>query len=83
MTLLAVFVLLWGVAYSILPRELTDPDTPMMRLCFLFVGAQVAGVLCTLVGLPDMLGMLFWGVLYTNVGLADFKGLLRVEAFLR
>ncbi|XP_058459890.1 sodium/hydrogen exchanger 9B2 isoform X1 [Malaya genurostris] len=81
--LLTVLLLLWGIAFSVLPRQLTEPDTPLMRLCFLFVGAQISGILVSLTGLPDMLGMLFWGVLYTNIGWADFHGLQKVEVFLR
>ncbi|XP_055624670.1 sodium/hydrogen exchanger 9B2-like [Toxorhynchites rutilus septentrionalis] len=81
--LLAIFFLLWGVAFSVLPRQLTEPNTPFMRLWFLFVGAQTSGILVSLTGLPDMLGMLFWGVVYTNVGWADFEGLQRLEVFLR
>lgn len=83
LALLAIFALLWGIAYSVLPRELTEPNTPFMRLWFLFVGAQISGILVSLTGLPDMLGMLFWGVLYTNVGWAEFQGLQKVEVFLR
>ncbi|XP_055645038.1 sodium/hydrogen exchanger 9B2-like [Toxorhynchites rutilus septentrionalis] len=52
-------------------------------MCFLFVGAQASGILVSLTGLPDMLGMLFWGVLYTNIGWADFEGLQKLECFLR
>ncbi|XP_055588388.1 sodium/hydrogen exchanger 9B2 isoform X2 [Uranotaenia lowii] len=81
--LLAIFGLLWGVAYSVLPEGLVDPNSPLMRLWFLFVGAQTSGILVSLTGLPDMLGMLFWGVLYTNLGWAEFEGLQRVEIFLR
>lgn len=83
LALLAIFALLWGIAYSVLPRQLTEPNTPFMRLWFLFVGAQISGILVSLTGLPDMLGMLFWGVLYTNVGWAEFQGLQKVEVFLR
>lgn len=59
------------------------PHTAIMRMAFLIVGAQIAGILVTFIKLPDMLGMLFFGVLYTNVGLADFTGYQRLEAFLR
>ncbi|XP_055524834.1 sodium/hydrogen exchanger 9B2 isoform X2 [Wyeomyia smithii] len=83
LALLAIFFLLWGIAFSLLPRHLTEPNTPFMRLWLLFVGAQVSGILVSLTGLPDMLGMLFWGVLYTNAGWADFSGLQTVEVFLR
>ncbi|XP_052891421.1 sodium/hydrogen exchanger 9B2 isoform X2 [Anopheles moucheti] len=81
--LLIVFGLLWAVAYAILPTELSHPAGGLMRLVFLFVGAQACGILVSLTGLPDMLGMLFWGVLYANVGWADFTGYERVEVFLR
>uniref|UniRef100_A0A182W2P5 Cation/H+ exchanger transmembrane domain-containing protein n=1 Tax=Anopheles minimus TaxID=112268 RepID=A0A182W2P5_9DIPT len=83
LALLIVFGLLWAVAYAILPAELSHPAGGLMRLVFLFVGAQACGILVSLTGLPDMLGMLFWGVLYANVGWADFAGYERVEVFLR
>ncbi|XP_061505100.1 sodium/hydrogen exchanger 9B2 isoform X3 [Anopheles gambiae] len=83
LALLLLFAFLWAIAYAILPPELSEPAGGLMRLAFLFVGAQACGVLVSLTGLPDMLGMLFWGVLYANVGWADFAGYERVEVFLR
>lgn len=81
-TLLFIFLLLWGISYSILP-EYTKPNSPIMRILFLFVGAQICGIFVGLTGLPDMLGMLFWGVLYKNIGLGDFTGYESLEIFLR
>ncbi|XP_052863572.1 sodium/hydrogen exchanger 9B2-like [Anopheles cruzii] len=81
--LLVVFGFLWAIAWSILPAGLSDPTGGLMRLVFLFVGAQTCGELVSLTGLPDMLGMLGWGVLYANVGWADFGGYERLEVFLR
>ncbi|XP_053673820.1 sodium/hydrogen exchanger 9B2 [Anopheles nili] len=81
--LLIVFAFLWAVATCLLPSELTHPAGGLMRLVFLFVGAQTCGMVVALTGLPDMLGMLFWGVLYANVGWADFRGFERLEVFLR
>ncbi|XP_049534078.1 sodium/hydrogen exchanger 9B2 isoform X2 [Anopheles darlingi] len=83
LALLTIFALLWAIAAAILPPELSHPSGGLLRLLFLFVGAQTCGVLVALTGLPDMLGMLFWGVLYANVGWADFSGYGRVEVFLR
>ncbi|XP_035776826.1 sodium/hydrogen exchanger 9B2-like isoform X1 [Anopheles albimanus] len=83
LALLTIFGLLWAIAAAILPPELSQPSGGLMRLLFLFVGAQTCGVLVSLAGLPDMLGMLFWGVLYANVGWADFSGYQRLEVFLR
>ncbi|XP_050100008.1 sodium/hydrogen exchanger 9B2 isoform X2 [Anopheles aquasalis] len=83
LALLTIFGLLWAIAAAILPPALSHPSGGLMRLLFLFVGAQTCGVLVALTGLPDMLGMLFWGVLYANVGWADFSGYQRVEVFLR
>ncbi|ETN59730.1 hypothetical protein AND_008669 [Anopheles darlingi] len=84
LALLTIFALLWAIAAAILPPELSHPSGGLLRLLFLFVGAQTCGVLVvSLTGLPDMLGMLFWGVLYANVGWADFSGYGRVEVFLR
>ncbi|XP_058055767.1 sodium/hydrogen exchanger 9B2 [Anopheles bellator] len=81
--LLVVFGFLWAIAWSILPAGLSDPTGGLMRLAFLFVGAQTCGELVAMAGLPDMLGMLGWGVLYANVGWADFRGYERLEVFLR
>jgi solute carrier family 9B (sodium/hydrogen exchanger), member 1/2 len=82
LTILLVLLVLWGVTYPILP-ELTQPNSPLMRMMFLFVGAQICGILVSLTGLPDMLGMLFWGVLYTNIGLGQFTGYGKLESLLR
>uniref|UniRef100_A0A182QZB4 Cation/H+ exchanger transmembrane domain-containing protein n=1 Tax=Anopheles farauti TaxID=69004 RepID=A0A182QZB4_9DIPT len=83
LALLIVFGFLWAIAYTVLPAELAHPTGGLMRIVFLFVGAQACGILVSLTGLPDMLGMLFWGVLYANVGWADFGGYERLEVFLR
>lgn len=80
--LLIAAILTWGVVYSIFPGY-THPSAPIMRLVFLFIGAEITGVLVSLTGLPDILGMLFWGVLYKNIGLANFEGLTGLEGFLR
>uniref|UniRef100_W8B8J4 Mitochondrial sodium/hydrogen exchanger 9B2 n=2 Tax=Ceratitis capitata TaxID=7213 RepID=W8B8J4_CERCA len=82
LALAAVFIALWVLGYVLLP-DYALPNTPIMRIFFLFVGAQLTGVLVTFIALPDMLGMLFFGVLYTNAGLADFTGYNKFEAFLR
>ena len=82
---LAIFVIflgLWALGYVLMP-DYAVPHTVIMRIAFLFVGAQISGILVTFLKLPDMLGMLFFGVLYTNVGLADFSGYQKLEAFLR
>ncbi|XP_020816391.1 mitochondrial sodium/hydrogen exchanger 9B2 isoform X2 [Drosophila serrata] len=80
--LLAIFLGLWAMAWVLLP-DFSEPQTVIMRIAFLFVGAQVSGILVTFIHLPDMLGMLFFGVLYTNLGLANFEGYQRFELFLR
>ena len=54
-----------------------------MRIIFLFVGAQICGILVSFTGLPDMLGMLFWGVFYTNMGWGNFDGYGGLETVLR
>lgn len=59
------------------------PHTVIMRILFLFIGAQTVGVLFTFIQLPDMLGMLFFGVLYANLGWANFIDYEKFEAFLR
>ncbi|XP_043657009.1 sodium/hydrogen exchanger 9B1 isoform X2 [Drosophila teissieri] len=80
--LLAIFLGLWAMGWVLLP-EYAQPATVIMRIAFLFVGAQVSGILVTFVHLPDMLGMLFFGVLYANLGLANFEGYQKLELFLR
>ncbi|XP_039492874.1 sodium/hydrogen exchanger 9B1 isoform X2 [Drosophila santomea] len=80
--LLAIFLGLWAMGWVLLP-EYAQPPTVIMRIAFLFVGAQISGILVTFVHLPDMLGMLFFGVLYANLGLATFEGYQKFELFLR
>ncbi|XP_023176845.2 sodium/hydrogen exchanger 9B1 isoform X2 [Drosophila hydei] len=80
--LLVIFLGLWTLALALLPNY-AAPDTVIMRIILLFVGAHLAGILVTFIHLPDMLGMLFFGVLYTNVGFANFEGYERFELFLR
>ncbi|KAH8313251.1 hypothetical protein KR067_003039, partial [Drosophila pandora] len=80
--LLAIFLGIWAMAFVLFP-DYAQPQTAIMRIAFLFVGAQIAGILVSFAHLPDMLGMLFFGVLYTNVGLANFEGYQRLELFLR
>ncbi|XP_046865122.1 sodium/hydrogen exchanger 9B1 isoform X2 [Drosophila willistoni] len=81
-SLLVIFLGLWSMAWVLLP-DYAQPQAVIMRIAFLFVGAQISGILVTFVHLPDMLGMLFFGVLYTNLGLANFEGYQRFELFLR
>ncbi|XP_017145172.2 sodium/hydrogen exchanger 9B2 isoform X2 [Drosophila miranda] len=80
--LLVIFLGLWAMAWILL-REFSAPQTVIMRIAFLFVGAQLSGILVTFAHLPDMLGMLFFGVLYANLGLANFEGYQGFELFLR
>ncbi|KAH8384107.1 hypothetical protein KR009_012156, partial [Drosophila setifemur] len=80
--LLAIFLGLWAMAWVLLP-DYAQPNTVIMRIAFLFVGAQISGILVSFAHLPDMLGMLFFGVLYSNLGLANFEGYQRFELFLR
>ncbi|KAL5284996.1 SLC9B2.2 family protein [Megaselia abdita] len=82
LAILLIVLVLWTISYSILPQY-SHPESTIMRIIFLFVGAQISGIIVTFIKLPDMLGMLFFGVLYTNVGLADFSGFGGLEAFLR
>lgn len=83
LALLIIFCMLWMIMCSLLPASLTAPTAPFMRMAFLFIGAQLSGILITFIKLPDMLGMLFFGVLYTNVGLGDFSEIQGLEASLR
>ncbi|EDV94686.1 GH18256 [Drosophila grimshawi] len=80
--LLMIFLGLWTLALALLP-EYATPDTVIMRIVLLFVGAQISGILVGFIHLPDMLGMLFFGVIYTNAGFANFAGYERFELFLR
>jgi hypothetical protein len=80
--LLIIFLISWCIFFSIAP-DYAMPNTTIMRMLFLFVGAQVCGIIISLIGLPDMLGMIFWGVFYTNIGLGNFDELNRLEGSLR
>lgn len=82
LALLMILILIWATAFSLLPDFIT-PDSTIMRIAYLFIGAQISGILVTFIHLPDMLGMLFWGVFYTNIGLSDFKGYEKLESFFR
>lgn len=82
LAILIIFLLLWMMVYAQAPKYAV-PDTVIMRIAFLFVGAEIAGIVVTFMRLPDMLGMLFFGVFYTNMGLADFTGYGVLELFLR
>lgn len=82
LAILIIFLLLWAIGASVLP-EYALPSSAIMRMLLLFVGAQVCGIVVSFVGLPDMLGMMFFGILYTNVGWGHFEGLSRLEAALR
>ncbi|XP_063705265.1 sodium/hydrogen exchanger 9B2 isoform X2 [Culicoides brevitarsis] len=83
LALLLIFCMIWMIMFALLPASMTAPSAPFMRMAFLFVGAQICGVMITFIKLPDMLGMLFFGVLYTNVGLGDFSAIQSLEACLR
>ncbi|XP_017847791.1 sodium/hydrogen exchanger 9B1 [Drosophila busckii] len=80
--LLAIFLALWAMLYIVLPNY-AAPDTVIMRIVLLFVGAQIMGLMVTFLSLPDMLGMLLFGVVYGNVGLAYFEGYGMFEKLLR
>ncbi|XP_055381129.1 sodium/hydrogen exchanger 9B2 isoform X2 [Condylostylus longicornis] len=82
LALLVIFTVIWATFYSIIPQY-TALNSTIMRIAYLFIGAQISGILVTFIRLPDMLGMLFWGVLYTNIGLANFEGYEGLEAVLR
>uniref|UniRef100_A0A1A9ZZS2 Cation/H+ exchanger transmembrane domain-containing protein n=1 Tax=Glossina pallidipes TaxID=7398 RepID=A0A1A9ZZS2_GLOPL len=77
-----IFLSLWTIGYILMPTYAL-PHTVIMRILFLFIGAQTIGVLFTFIQLPDMLGMLFFGVLYANLGWANFIDYEKFEAFLR
>lgn len=82
LALLMICILLWAILYSVI-TDFVSADSKLMRFVYLFVGAQISGILVTFIHLPDMLGMLFWGVFFTNIGLSNFKGYERLESFLR
>ncbi|KAL9891581.1 na[+]/H[+] hydrogen antiporter 2 isoform 3-T7 [Glossina fuscipes fuscipes] len=82
LAIIFIFLSLWTIGYILMPTYAL-PHTVVMRIIFLFIGAQTIGVLFTFIQLPDMLGMLFFGVLYANLGWANFKDYEKFEAFLR
>lgn len=67
---------------SVLPNY-TAPESPLMRMIFLFLGAKLVGIIVAFIGIPDLLGMMFWGVFYRNVGIGEFEGYEAAESFLR
>lgn len=80
--LLFLFLLLWTLGRVLFPSY-TTIDAVLMRMIFLFIGAQMCGVVLKLLQMPEMLGMLGFGVFYTNVGWAKFDGYSELETFLR
>lgn len=80
--LLVIFIVLWCICFTF-ASEMFMPSTALMRMAFLFLGAQISGILITYIHLPDMLGMLFFGVLYTNIGFGNFRDVQPLESFLR
>lgn len=80
--ILWLFFLIWACARCLFP-EYTYPDSVLVRMMLLFVGAQLCGILITFVNLPEMLGMIGFGIIYANVGWANFEGLSALETFLR
>ena len=82
LALFILFLLMWGILYASQPH-LAEPTSSLMRLLFLFVGAQLCAIVVSQFGVPDMLGMIFWGILYRNVGFADYEDMSKAEAFLR
>lgn len=82
LALLAIFLFLWVIANSLFPSY-ADVSSSMMRLFFLFIGAKIAGIIVSLLSIPDILGQIFFGVFYKNVGLGDFPGYEDFEVFLR
>lgn len=82
LAVLVVLGCLWSIGLALLPQY-TQPDSPFMRMVFLFIGAKVIGLVVSQCGIPDLLGMMFWGVLYRNIGIGEFEGYERLESFLR
>ncbi|KAG5673012.1 hypothetical protein PVAND_003091 [Polypedilum vanderplanki] len=80
--LVIIFLLSWGIASSLFPGQVYANST-LMRIIFLFIGAQASGYLVSFAGLPDMLGMIGFGVLYKNIGVGYFDGYEKLEAVLR
>lgn len=82
LAILVIVLFVWSVAMSILPNY-TQPESPLMRMIFLFVGAKLFGIFVAFFGIPDLLGMMFWGVFFRNIGIGDFEGYAEAESFLR
>lgn len=55
LALLVIFLLSWGVASSLFPG-LVYGDSPLMRIIFLVIGAQICGILVSFIGLPGKSG---------------------------
>lgn len=80
--LLWIYFVAWAIAHCLFPEH-TQPNSVLMRMSFLFVGAQLCGILITFVNLPEMLGMVFFGVLFSNLGWGNFENVSGLETFLR
>lgn len=80
-----IIIFLSSIAFSVLPTQYTVPESPLVRMLFLFVGAKIIGLIVTFLGIPDILGMLCWGILFRNVGIGEFDGFgfEATESFLR
>lgn len=80
--LLCIYFLLWAIGRTLFPEH-TYPSSVLMRMSFLFVGAQLCGILITFVRLPEMLGMVCFGILFTNLGWGNFSEVSGLETLLR
>jgi len=77
-----IFLLLWAIGIALLPQY-CQPSTVIMRLLFLFVGGQICGIIVSQIGIPDLIGMLFWGLIYKNIGFGNFDGYDKFVVLLR
>jgi hypothetical protein len=64
LALLVIFLLSWGIASSLFPG-LVYGDSPLMRIIFLVIGAQICGILVSFIGLPGKLSKEFKQFLIT------------------
>lgn len=83
LALLMILLYLWAIAFLKFPADKVGVNSPLIRLCCLFIGSKILGVLVSLVGVPDLIGMMAFGVIYNVVGLSDFRGHEDSQAFLR
>ncbi|PSN37316.1 Sodium/hydrogen exchanger 9B2 [Blattella germanica] len=82
--LVILALVLWGVAFSLEPKETMPPHGQLFILAVLSISAYIAGYFISFIKLPPLMGMLLMGLLLRYVGFVKFEGqYLTLEGILR